>query len=726
MLPPVAARSTDTVKYGSNIKKTALEWIQTLNAEFANDATLKQTVQLPFTYPSTDNAPMKYVNFVLNRLAAPISENNNVIWQSSLEDKGVSVITLEGGGDQINNLKASGVKSANDEETTESKTLFTANDGGAFQTPTNTEFSMFTPSFEKSSYSPGLTSQEDAKERGPLGMSKSKHTTEEQLASEDQSASDDWPDLMQTTLKDEMNANTFILKRLQYWKDMLAAKKYSSPDNEAALSALQRRINKALTWHSLPQSSSKQLYKTTMPSIKIFSKQLFSFLSCRAGDDEDEAPPRALVVEGPTDFCHKETRGGGPLLAPIVGAPPPYLKLAGIKYSECIQPPIMPRPDLAALGISYRRIPLLAIGRHVYCDSRLILQVLQERYPIHGVPMSSSDKAIQRLLQDWTNDQIFWHATRCLPFERSAAASSPAFLNDRSEALGRPFRIEDMIKERPESYGYIRAMFQTLESFFEDGRDWIVGSEKLSLADIDAVYIAQWIVTNPLMEGATPEEFISEKLFPKTYAWVYRFKQALRDAESGATVATTLGGKEAFDKITSAPVTVLQGDISDTDPLGLKIGQAVCIQNAQGVLIHFPRWNFRIQALEEGRSSTSVPSTDAVPLLDRPHRLFYHPLSPFSRKVYMFALELGTADRIELQTVVVAPVKYPGWSDDVPTVAESNPLAKLPTLVLGNNGDGVYDSKVICDFLEDEALTNKRSDLGPLNWRLRTLHGCAD
>ncbi|KAH0136917.1 hypothetical protein KCU67_g15915, partial [Aureobasidium melanogenum] len=104
---------------------------------------------------------------------------------------------------------------------------------------------------------------------------------------------------------------------------------------------------------------------------------------------------------------------------------PRYLQLAGIEYSECIQPPIMPRPALAALGISYRRIPLLAIGRHVYCDSRLILQVLQERYPLHGVPMSDSDKAIQRLLQDWTNDQIFWHATRCLPFERSAAASSP-------------------------------------------------------------------------------------------------------------------------------------------------------------------------------------------------------------------------------------------------------------------------------------------------------------
>ncbi|KAI4729028.1 hypothetical protein E4T49_03102 [Aureobasidium sp. EXF-10728] len=428
-----------------------------------------------------------------------------------------------------------------------------------------------------------------------------------------------------------------------------------------------------------------------------------------------------------------------------------YLKLAGIKYSECIQPPIMPRPDLAALGISYRRIPLLAIDRHVYCDSRLILQVLQERYPLFGVPMSGPDKAVQRLLQDWMNDQIFWHATRCLPFERSAAASSPAFLNDRSEGLGRPFRIEDMMKERPESYGYIRTMFQTLESFFEDGRDWIVGSAKPTLADIDAVYIAQWVVTNPLMEGMTPEQFISEKLFPKTYAWIYRFKQMVKDAESKAPVPRTLSGREAFDHITSASATALQGDISDTDPLGLKIGQTVdiyptdwaskhvdrgelvmlaanqvCIRNAKGVLVHFPRWNFRIQVVEKGGSSTSVSMADALPLLERPHRMFYHPLSPFSRKAYMVALELGTANRIELQTVVVAPVEYPGWSDDVPTVAESNPLAKLPTLVLGNNGDGVYDSKVICDFLEDEALTNKRSDHPPRNWRLRTLHACAD
>ncbi|KAI5206147.1 hypothetical protein E4T39_02745 [Aureobasidium subglaciale] len=444
-----------------------------------------------------------------------------------------------------------------------------------------------------------------------------------------------------------------------------------------------------------------------------------------------------------------------------------YLKLAEVKYSECVscdfvsrvnircscsqvQPPIMPRPDLAALGISYRRIPVLAIGRHVYCDSRLILQVLQEKYPLPNAFLSASNKAVQRLLQDWNHDQIFWHVTRCLPYERSALGKNPAFLADRSEAMGRPFRIEDMIKDRPESYNYVRAMFQTLEDLLEDGRDWIIDSAVPSLADIDAVYIAQWIVTNPLMEGAVLEDYLSEKMFPRTYAWIHRFRKALQDAEVKAPEPTALSGKQVFEKIASASVGAFQGGTSYTDPLKLEIGEMVevyptdwashhrdvgelvlleanqvCIRNAQGVLVHFPRWNFRIQTVEKD-SPYGVPVAEALAPLDHPHRLFYHPLSPYSRKVYMFALELGTADRIELQTVVVAPVKYPGWSDDVPTVAESNPLAKLPTLVLGHNGDGVYDSKVICDFIEYEALTNKRSDPKPLNWRLRTLHGCAD
>lgn len=59
------------------------------------------------------------------------------------------------------------------------------------------------------------TSQEVAKERGPLNMSKSNKTTEEQLAS-----------------KDETEVNKHLSKRVEHWKKVLAAKKHSSLDNE--------------------------------------------------------------------------------------------------------------------------------------------------------------------------------------------------------------------------------------------------------------------------------------------------------------------------------------------------------------------------------------------------------------------------------------------------------------------------------------------------------------
>jgi hypothetical protein len=55
-----------------------------------------------------------------------------------------------------------------------------------------------------------------------------------------------------------------------------------------------------------------------------------------------------------------------------------YLGLRGLKYFQCIQPPQMPRPDLQALGINYRKIPILAIGRDIYLDTRIIIETLEK------------------------------------------------------------------------------------------------------------------------------------------------------------------------------------------------------------------------------------------------------------------------------------------------------------------------------------------------------------
>lgn len=69
----------------------------------------------------------------------------------------------------------------------------------------------------------------------------------------------------------------------------------------------------------------------------------------------------------------------------------------------------MPRPDVARLGIAYRRIPLLSIGRDVYLDTRLILQKLEALYPPSAAhpPLSArtgEHAAIERLLSRYAVD----------------------------------------------------------------------------------------------------------------------------------------------------------------------------------------------------------------------------------------------------------------------------------------------------------------------------------
>ncbi len=58
-----------------------------------------------------------------------------------------------------------------------------------------------------------------------------------------------------------------------------------------------------------------------------------------------------------------------------------YHILRHLPYSKCAVRNRLPREQLEALGIKYRRIPLLAIGRDVYCDTRLIIDKLEQLFP---------------------------------------------------------------------------------------------------------------------------------------------------------------------------------------------------------------------------------------------------------------------------------------------------------------------------------------------------------
>ena len=54
-----------------------------------------------------------------------------------------------------------------------------------------------------------------------------------------------------------------------------------------------------------------------------------------------------------------------------------YLYTTNTPFSICEQPFALPRPTLTDLGITYRRVPVLSIGKDVFPDNASFLEAMQ-------------------------------------------------------------------------------------------------------------------------------------------------------------------------------------------------------------------------------------------------------------------------------------------------------------------------------------------------------------
>jgi glutathione S-transferase len=102
-------------------------------------------------------------------------------------------------------------------------------------------------------------------------------------------------------------------------------------------------------------------------------------------------------------------------------------------------------------------------------------------------------------------------------------------------------------------------------------------------------------------------------------------------------------------------------------------------------------------------------------------RLMYAPQSPFARKVRAAIIELGLADRIELEYAEVVPGRRnTTFADSV------NPLRKVPALILDDRKTVIVDSTVICEYLDGLADRGRIiPQSGPDRWRVLTQHAVA-
>jgi len=134
------------------------------------------------------------------------------------------------------------------------------------------------------------------------------------------------------------------------------------------------------------------------------------------------------------------------------------------------------------------------------------------------------------------------------------------------------------------------------------------------------------------LKNALPRDQISDKQYPKVFAWIARFNGAIKAAKAAAPKPTTLKGDEAAKRISGANYAEAEAKVDEQDPMNLAQGedvevwpidtgfrhrdrgQLVGINEEEIVLqlhsktqdqdlrLHFPRTNFRVSAVEAGGS----------------------------------------------------------------------------------------------------------------------------
>ena len=145
----------------------------------------------------------------------------------------------------------------------------------------------------------------------------------------------------------------------------------------------------------------------------------------------------------------------------------------------------MPRPDLALLPLAYRRIPILAIGRDIYLDTRLILRKLETLFPTNTLGATNpQDLFIEKLLERYmVEGPVFAVAAGLVPVE---VAQEPTFNKDRQGFIFKTWSKEELDDGRGGCLNYARNLFAFFEeTVLEDERKWVLGKEGPSLADIE-------------------------------------------------------------------------------------------------------------------------------------------------------------------------------------------------------------------------------------------------
>ncbi|KAF3040685.1 hypothetical protein E8E12_004826 [Didymella heteroderae] len=172
----------------------------------------------------------------------------------------------------------------------------------------------------------------------------------------------------------------------------------------------------------------------------------------------------------------------------------------------------MPRPLLKeTFALSYRKIPVLAIGREIYCDTSLIIEALEHHFPSHSPTCYSSTasgsygtvypqasvhewdyRALARgFASFWTDKPLFRTTTGLIPH----TVWESSFGTDRAQLIGHKLDPEKLKAKVPQNLAAFDLHLSMLEPLFkteESERGWAFPTGSPSLADVSLYYQIRW------------------------------------------------------------------------------------------------------------------------------------------------------------------------------------------------------------------------------------------
>ena len=273
-----------------------------------------------------------------------------------------------------------------------------------------------------------------------------------------------------------------------------------------------------------------------------------------------------------------------------------------------------PRPALAMLAGGYRRIPVLQIGADIFCDSNLIVRVLDSR--AGGCVLRPAGDVLSTPVSQWFEPRLFAHFSPLrfrtpedLVGSFSTDAERKEFSRDRLGFMAPMLDLRKSAENVATCAAHVRVFARWVEDLLADGRAYLQG-EAPTHADFSAFHPLHW-----LRDKSAHRDFLAE--FSRLWGWVGRIDalgEGTRTEVTDAEALETARGTEPSFSLPAAP--------SPSDPpTGTRVRVAPTdygIDPSEGTLVsigsdhisitrerpetgrlaqHFPRWGYRIDAL---------------------------------------------------------------------------------------------------------------------------------